>query len=620
MTKKIKASALDDDLDVFSSIKSSEEKKRERLPINSVDQSLVKKLKNRVNVFFYVSSQNFHVTGGVGTFFCGFAEMAQHWGWRITVILDQKLNKNGEKLRAKFINNSIEYFTPEGQMDVVDIFQNQYSKTFDDSYENTIYLIKSSSDVYDTENNIDNEYVIDLIHSKTEEKIICDKEIHTGLKNFDHTKFCSFSKERMNIGRIFNFECAQKHALRKTLPTFIISNNPESNYTIVLSGIHQFFPTLFYSHLDHSVHYDATRSIVPFHDSFIKALHLIQGAEKIQIATQTKNNKKIIEENLEKIFSKSVITDRVIELPHVIDEEIQTEIDFDSIKQEGVLFTGRYEPRKNPKAFVRLIKASKLIPKILTNKTGKLKFIKDFKDNDLIVEDGDNVYFKNENENININELIKAGISGKEKFDFIRSAKVAFHPSGLESFGYSAFESLHFCKTFLLKFDVKGKNKEGSKKNEKVNWYKNFEDFGVSVLDEKDEEAWVTAIKAAHDEPSDPKEYFTRMMEYHRSAYCKWLEYVSKIQIKKEEPFGLRSAFAKELTNAKINNSHVVLEKFFSKLRKDSKNIAWCDIESVCNALPWCDVIYDNNETKIKLREDVIIKTEDNKKKNSVSN
>jgi len=59
------------------------------------------------------------------------------------------------------------------------------------------------------------------------------------------------------------------------------------------------------------------------------------------------------------------------------------------------------------------------------------------------------------------NYQLKFDIIGQEKVDFIQSAKLAFHPSLRESFGFSAFETLHSCRTILI---------------DEYSWWKNFKD------------------------------------------------------------------------------------------------------------------------------------------------
>lgn len=92
--------------------------------------------------------------------------------------------------------------------------------------------------------------------------------------------------------------------------------------------------------------------------------------------------------------------------------------------RSGVLFIGRHEPRKDPKLFVKTIAATGLPAKVLTNKRGIKKFQTLFANHG--VTDFE----------------IKGQITGKEKTDFIKSAKVAFHPAVSESYGFSAMETL----------------------------------------------------------------------------------------------------------------------------------------------------------------------------------
>jgi hypothetical protein len=93
-------------------------------------------------------------------------------------------------------------------------------------------------------------------------------------------------------------------------------------------------------------------------------------------------------------------------------------------KREGVLFIGRWEEGKKPEAYIHAMKEIKLPCRVMTNESGKKKFIKAFE------EAGITDY------------TIKAGITGQEKVDFIRGSSVFYMPSMRENYPFAFLECL----------------------------------------------------------------------------------------------------------------------------------------------------------------------------------
>jgi len=100
--------------------------------------------------------------------------------------------------------------------------------------------------------------------------------------------------------------------------------------------------------------------------------------------------------------------------------------------REGVLWIGRWEPRKNPEEFIRVIKETGLPAKVITNTNGAKKFEEALKA-------------------IGAKYEIKIGVYGKEKVDFITSARVAYNPAIRESFGLAFYECMGQLPTVAIK-------------------------------------------------------------------------------------------------------------------------------------------------------------------------
>jgi hypothetical protein len=101
-------------------------------------------------------------------------------------------------------------------------------------------------------------------------------------------------------------------------------------------------------------------------------------------------------------------------------------------EKRGVLFIGRWEAGKNPEAYIRVMKETGLPCKVMTNSNGEKKFIKAF--NDAGITDYE----------------IRAGITGQEKVDFIKSCKVSFNCSLIENYPFAFIECVGHMPVVVL--------------------------------------------------------------------------------------------------------------------------------------------------------------------------
>jgi hypothetical protein len=138
------------------------------------------------------------------------------------------------------------------------------------------------------------------------------------------------------------------------------------------------------------------------------------------------------------------------------------------VEKEGVLFIGRWEGRKNPKEFVRVIKETGLLAKVMTNKKGAVKFKKAL-------------------DEIGARYIIKESIVGSEKVEFIKSSKVFFMPSRSESYGFALMEAIGHCHSVVL---------------EEYSWWSNFDQ---SHLNETPKKNAATVIGELHGTTVTPR-------------------------------------------------------------------------------------------------------------------
>jgi hypothetical protein len=128
-------------------------------------------------------------------------------------------------------------------------------------------------------------------------------------------------------------------------------------------------------------------------------------------------------------FNQLNISDTVYHLPIPITERGLLEEHHKT--REGVLFVGRWEEGKNPELFIDLIEQTKLPAKVMTSPNGVNQFI------DRLSKLG-------------VKYDVRASIVGQEKVDFITSARVAFNPSTVESYGMAFYEQHIQLPTVVL--------------------------------------------------------------------------------------------------------------------------------------------------------------------------
>lgn len=242
----------------------------------------------------------------------------------------------------------------------------------------------------------------------------------TALPYSIHTQTFSFT-DSLNLEKVLNFKNSLLFALGSNIYDAAVINTPEALFATYPLGLHNRIPVVFYTHHENLVFmnsYDSGVFSKEYNEIAINQMCL----PGIIVGTQSKLN-------VSKIKSAKDIDVRC--LPMKI-PDVEFLNDYET-ERSGVIFIGRHEDRKNPSEFVRMASATGLTVKVLTNKRGAEKFKTDFDKAD--VKDYD----------------IRYNLSGEEKARFVKSAKVAYHPSKLESYGFCAFETLHCCPTVTLK-------------------------------------------------------------------------------------------------------------------------------------------------------------------------
>lgn len=292
--------------------------------------------------------------------------------------------------------------------------------------------------------------------------------------------------DSVNFEKTINFREAMFRAAKENIYDMIIVNSIDAISGIYCLGLQRFIPLVMYSHLAMmlgDMNIKDTAFTKEFRDYFV-ANSMLDG---IIIGTQSQNNKVSISD----AFAKESIV-----LPMPIPEVSLLE-EYTG-EREGVLFMGRYEQGKNPDAYIKAIKETGLKAKVMTNSTGAKKFERDFKDAGIT------------------NYEIKSGIFGKEKVDFIKSAKVYYNPSLLESFGYTMLEGLSAVPNVVVL--------------DNVEWPDTFKSLGFRFTEASIKNA-SEVIKDLHDADKE-SDNLSIAQSYNSIAISSWLEFLESSDYK----------------------------------------------------------------------------------------
>lgn len=236
--------------------------------------------------------------------------------------------------------------------------------------------------------------------------------------------------DSINYERGINLRNAVIKAHQTRIYDMIIVNSLDAVEPVYNLGLSDYIPVVYYTHSEFLIFEDIKDNLILKSQAISQAVHMM-SLPGITVGTQSRLNKELIS-------ARGNID--VNHLPMPLPEKgLETQ---SNNEKSGVLFIGRFEERKKPITFIDAVVQANLPAKIMTSVSGVKKFEKEFK------KRGYTDY------------EIKAGIMGDEKVQFIQSAKLAFHPSILESYGFACLETIYSCETIVL---------------DKYLWVKNFD-------------------------------------------------------------------------------------------------------------------------------------------------
>jgi len=247
--------------------------------------------------------------------------------------------------------------------------------------------------------------------------IVTPKE---SLRYSDHTATFAFS-DSVNFEKVINFRKAILKSFETNVYDMIVCNTHEAMTAAHAMSIGQYIPVVFYTHSTYMIFREKQKFsdvfLNTYNDFYVKHTEL----NDVYVGTQSITNLNHLEQLGHKnaAYLPMSMTERDLLIPY-------------TGEQKGVLFIGRWEERKNPAAYIKVMKETGLPCKVMTNTSGAKKFEKAFS------EAGITDY------------EIRAGIVGQEKSDFIKGCKVFFMPSQGESYGFAFLECLGHMPCVVL--------------------------------------------------------------------------------------------------------------------------------------------------------------------------
>jgi glycosyltransferase involved in cell wall biosynthesis len=225
--------------------------------------------------------------------------------------------------------------------------------------------------------------------------------------------------------RMANFRNAIVEALEHNLYDAFICNTYETIQVASTMGLEDVIQVIGYTHLESQIFKDTKN---PFLSSTNDMMRKQLECNGLWLGTQSKFNE------------TSMGFTNVWHLPIPITERGLLE-EYQG-NREGILFVGRWEEGKNPELFINLIEQTGLPAKVMTSPNGVKKF-------------------EERLAKLGVKYDVRASIVGQEKVDFIKSSRIAFNPSVVESYGMAFYEQHIQLPTLVL---------------ENQRWTKNFND------------------------------------------------------------------------------------------------------------------------------------------------
>ena len=274
--------------------------------------------------------------------------------------------------------------------------------------------------------------------------------------------------------RMANFRNAIVEALEHNIYDALICNTYESVQVASTMGLEDVIQIIAYTHLESQIFKDTKN---PFLHNTNELMRQQLETSGIFLGTQSK-------------FNQLNISDTAYHLPIPVTE--RGLLQEHHKPREGILFVGRWEEGKNPELFIELIEQTKLPAKVMTSPNGVKKF-------------------EDRLSKLGVKYDVRASIVGQEKVDFMTSARVAFNPSTVESYGMAFYEQMLQMPTVAL---------EGQR------WTKNFDQHNFFTVTKKN---MAQTVLDLYNNVSDAKTWYdngilARYRDMEDQVFHKWNE------------------------------------------------------------------------------------------------
>ena len=355
------------------------------------------------------------------------------------------------------------------------------------------------------------------------------------LRYTDHSNIFMYG-DTFCYERMANFRNAIIEALEHNLYDALICNTYETVQVASTMGLEDCIQIIAYTHLESQIFKD-TKNPFLYNTNVLMRQQL--HTDNIYIGTQSKFNSLELED-VGAWHLPIPITERALL------EEYQGD-------REGVLFVGRWEEGKNPELFIDLIEQTKLPAKVMTSPNGVKKF-------------------EERLEKLGVKYDVRASIVGQEKVDFIKSSRIAFNPSVVESYGMAFYEQHIQLPTLVL---------------ENQRWTKNFNDEFFYYCNKKNMATRAQELYGSFD--ISEKWYNLESLNHAKSmeskVFHKWNDCFSDFTPKQSNS-----------NTAKIcDETTIKLQDYISNLGR--KIICIDDIRSVLTNKHKFRIIYTDNDT-----------------------
>jgi glycosyltransferase involved in cell wall biosynthesis len=354
------------------------------------------------------------------------------------------------------------------------------------------------------------------------------------LKYTDHSNIFMYG-DTFCYERMANFRNSIVEALEHNLYDALICNTYETVQVASTMGLEDVIQIITYTHLESQIFKD-TKNPFLYNTNVLMRQQL--ETDNVFVGTQS-------------VFNLLNVNGTAYHLPIPITEkDLLTEY---TGEREGILFVGRWEEGKNPELFIDLIRQTKLPAKVMTSPNGVKKF-------------------EDKLSKLGVKYDIRASIVGQEKVDFIKSSRIAFNPSVVESYGMAFYEQHIQLPTLVL---------------ENQRWTKNFNSDFFYTCTKKD---MAQRAKELYDSFEKAETWYNlgslkHANQQEANVFHKWNECFNEFKSKESNT-----------NTAKICSENTVkLQDYIKDLGR--KVICMDDIRSVLTNKHKFRVIYTDNDT-----------------------